>query len=79
MKIEKGIQPPTESISIKSQATATFKAMQPGDSILITDQEDVPLWRSYASGYAGLARTRGQHWAFKSKRVEGGVRLWRTE
>lgn len=79
MKIEKGIQPPIESISLRAQATATFKAMEPGDSILITDPDDVPLWRSYASGYAGLVRSQGRRWAFKSKRVEGGVRLWRTE
>lgn len=78
MKIEKGIQPPTENISLRSQATATFKAMDVGDSILITDPDDVLLWRSYASGFAAVSRARGVSWAFKSKRVEGGVRLWRT-
>jgi hypothetical protein len=79
MKIEKGIEPPMEPTSLRAQATATFRAMEPGDSILITEPADVPLWRSYASGHAGLARSRGRRWAFKSRRVDGGVRLWRTE
>jgi len=71
MKIEKGIQAPTETKS----PTHILRQMGVGDSILITDCD--PDKKNLHAGFRISAKRLGLKVA--ARKVEGGLRIWRTK
>lgn len=74
MEIEKGIPIPKRG-SILSKGKYDFLAlMDVGDSILIVDNGEIKNFRSHAHRYAEMAGVK-----VATRKVEGGLRVWRTQ
>lgn len=69
MKIEKGVPIPPK---MRVPRKAIFHQMEVGDSVFMPGKKRNPL--AYT---VHIRRTRG--WKFTSRKVEGGVRIWRVE
>ena len=70
LKVEKGIEPPER----KAASKYPFAEMEVGDSVLdpnasVTEQSSVRT--------AAIAWGKSNNATFSSKKVEGGVRIWR--
>lgn len=70
LRIESGVAMP------RDRAKYPFRDMQPGDSILFTDQKQGNSARVAAIRFVRVHQPR---WRFQLRRVDGGWRLWRIE
>jgi hypothetical protein len=81
-KIEKGIKlPMTNLVNVgtsTTRATATLAQLKPGEGFLITDAMEGVLSPKRMRDYARRENARGNSKIFAVRRLENGVRIWRT-
>jgi hypothetical protein len=82
-KIEKGIKvpPPARAISNgkSSRAALTMSKLEKGQSFLIKEIVEAMLAEKKMRDFMRRERERGGKRAFVSRRVGGGVRIWRVK